>query len=219
MTLKGFIPKFISNRVVLGFYGFLRKFQSFLRISWKYCARHFKENEKAYGLKGYPVYIENQNEYTDMRYGRVTMKYAGCEIMAVYNTMYDLTGRHDESLPEMIYEFERDGMAVSGRFGTAPQAIRDYFERHGFETRMTLRESEFDEIAVKSNAVILTFYNDCRDIFKHIHTISVTKEYGKYIAHNTYCDGRVVGPWESISELINNINEGNAKGICLIGIR
>ena len=58
-----------------------------------------------------------------MYYGNKTISFCGCEIIATYNAIYDLTGKHDISFPEMINDFEKYRIALSGFFGTAPRAI------------------------------------------------------------------------------------------------
>jgi len=49
------------------------------------------------------------------------MQYSGCEIFAVYNTVYSLLSHPLMSLPELISRFEKDGMALGGKFGTSPK--------------------------------------------------------------------------------------------------
>ena len=61
-----------------------------------------------------------------MYFGNKTISFCGCEIIATYNALYDLTGNHDINFPEIINEFEKDGIVLSGFFGTAPKAVEDY---------------------------------------------------------------------------------------------
>lgn len=219
--LKGIIPKIVSNRVLLWFFEVLRWFQG-------NNSKLFKENlkvnlismplhlEKILGGSGF---IEDQNNYGDMKFGKVSMRHSGCEIIAVFNALHNLIGEHDCSLPELITEFEKDGMVLSGKFGTAPKAIMDYFYRQGYDVSLETREGNFKRLADISDTLILTMYNDKTDITKEVHTVNISKTQGEFCAHNVYCNGLVVGPFDSINKLIESINDGKAKGISLIGIK
>ena len=164
-------------------------------------------------------YIEDQNSYTDMPYGKATMQYSGCEIFAVYNAAYSLLAHPLMDLPELISFFEKDGMALGGKFGTSPKALRDFLESKGFTTFFSTMEKDFDTLAAAYPSLIFTMYNDKNDIRKEIHTIHISKSNDQYTAHNVYCNGTTVGPCPSFQELIKSINCGKAKGISLIGIR
>jgi len=221
MMLRAFIPKNVSNRVFVNVYDFMRRCQRLGRK--RYCLHldenklRFKEHEHRISVDG--GYIEDQNNYTDMRYGKVTMKFSGCEIFATYNALHNLHGHSPIELSDMIEEYEKDGMVLAGKFGTAPRAIRDYLRKHDYDTLFTVRENEFDDIARSSDTLILTMYNDRNDIMHEVHTICISKENGMYTGHNVHCNGVVVGPYPTVTELIGHINGGRAKGISLIGIK
>ena len=130
---KSFIPMRVSNETILNFFEILRKtasheFKGNLEKNTKNFKNHLEEIEKNDG------YIENQHLYTDMSYGNKTIDFCGCEIIATYNAIYDLTGKHDISFPNMIDSYEKDGIVLSGFFGTAPRAIEDYLKKQGFKT-------------------------------------------------------------------------------------
>lgn len=216
------IPK-VSNRVIINFYEILR-FLNKLKPKKNKIKKALEENTLKFidhinQINKCDGYIEDQNNYTDMKYGKVTMQYAGCEIIATFNAINNILGECKKNLGEMIQEFEKDGCVLSGKFGTAPKAIADYLNKNGFVSKISLKEVDFDKIAEESESLILTMYNDVNDIRKEIHTINISKNAGKYIGHNVYCNGIIVGPFDTVSELINNINSGKAKGISLIGIR
>ena len=213
---KSFIPQKISNETSLTFFEFLRKiaFHNFpgnLEKNSENFKNHLKEIEKNNG------YIENQHEYTDMYYGNKTISFCGCEIISAYNALYDLTGNHNISFPEIINEFEKDGIVLSGFFGTAPRAIEDYFKNHGFKTISSTKKEEYDKIGEESDALILTLYNDKYDIFNMVHSINITKKENKYYVHNNGNNCHKI-PYNSISDLLARINQGNSKDIFLIGI-
>ncbi len=162
-------------------------------------------------------FVEDQNNYGNMKFGKVTMAYAGCEVFATGNALRSLTGRQ-VNYPKLIERFEKDGMVLLGGFGTAPKAIAEFFEECGYEAQIVTQRERFDEVAAQYPVVILTMYNDSEDITKKVHTVCITHSKKGYTAHNVYCDGTVVGPYKTIDELIASINGGRAKGISLIGI-
>lgn len=215
------IPNRIDNHVVVSVLELMRKVQRLFHkdfsVNLKYNEENFKRHieiiQKNHG------YIEDQNNYADMKYGKVTMKYAGCEIFATYNAVFSLTGKHEMSLARMIFDYEKDGAVLSGKFGTAPKAISDYLTRLGFITYFSTDEEEFDKIGREYDSLILTMYNDRNAILKEVHTINISKDCETYTAHNVYCNGNVIGPFACVSEVIKNINGGKAKGISLIGIK
>ena len=106
--LFAFIPRRISNKTVIAFYELLRKIQKFKKTSWR---EHLFINQKAFSshlnaISKNKGYIEDQNSYTDMPYGKATMQYSGCEIFAVYNAAYSLLAHPLMDLPELISFFE-----------------------------------------------------------------------------------------------------------------
>ncbi len=218
--MRAWIPARVGNRTVIRFLDLLRGGQ---RVFGRSFPGNREKNEAAFpaheaAIRAAGGFVEDQNRYGDMVYGRTTMRYAGCEIFAAYNIIVALLGRTLMSLPEMIEAFEKDGMVLSGKFGTAPKAIRDFLRQQGFSAEMTAREREFDEFGKRFEGLILTMYNDRNDIGQEVHTVAVSKDAAGFTAHNVYGSGRVVGPCAGLSELIGGINGGRAKGIALIGV-
>lgn len=214
------IPK-INNKVMLMFYEVLRKLHRRPKgdISLTYWqnknsfVNHLEQIEKQGG------YIEDQNNYPDIKYGKKTISFSGCEIIAVYNVIQEIFTEKRYDFAKLIEEFEKDGCVLSGKFGTAPIAMADFFKRRGYATEVSIKEKDYKQLENDYDSFILTMYNDKHDIRKEIHTVSISKNGGKYIAHNVYCNGTVTKPYSSINELIDNINNGRAKAISLIGIR
>lgn len=218
--LCAFIPHHVSNRVVVGALDLMRRGQ---RLAKKDFSSNLARNERAFQnhvetIRKNGGYVEDQNRYTDMVYGRVTMQYAGCEIFAVYNAIYSINGRNDMSLPEMIAKFERDGMVLSGKFGTAPKAVRDFLECQGFRTEFVTDETQFEDLGERSRGLILTMYNDKDDIRREVHTVSISKDPDGYRGHNVNCNGDVLGPCGSLRELMAQMNGGRIKAVSMIGV-
>ena len=217
--IKGFIPRHVGNRTVLGTLDAMRRgeknMHGLLRSNYannRFAIRNHRDSiRRAHGL------VEDQKNYTDMKFGKVTMAYAGCEVFAAGNALRTLTGRQ-VNYPKLIDRFERDGMILLGGFGTAPKAISEFFEECGYETELVTHEELFDSVAAVNDVSILTLYNDGEDIMQKVHTVCVTREKDGYYAHNVYCDGTVVGPCKTIMQMLSDINVGRSKGISLIGI-
>ena len=50
-----------------------------------------------------------------------------------------------------------------------------------------------------------------------VHTVNITKKDNKYFVHNNGYNS-FLEPYDSISDLLSRINNGNSKDIFLIGI-
>lgn len=218
--LDGFIPGKISNKVVVGTLNLMRGANRIVKKDYGTLVENvdiFETQHKPY-LTNTFGFIEDQHNYTDMRFGKYTMDYSGCEVIAVYNAINALGEGEPQNLAYYIADFENDGMVLNGKFGTAPKAINDRLNKYGFETCMTLKEEEYNVIAGQSRTLILTFYNDKDRISSQIHTVNISKSDRGYIAHNVFCNGKPHGPFKNIYDLMNAINGGRAMGISLIGI-
>lgn len=217
ISLYSFVPRFISNRVILVFFELLSFIQRIFRYKGK--TEHNVEKYKKYKsqIEESSGYIENQNDYYDMSYGKTTIAYAGCEIIAVFNALNSL-GVKSIQFPLLIADFERNGMVLGGKFGTSPMAIYKFLKKNNFGTEITWKEKEFDLLSQKSDSMILTLYNDKNNILKEIHTVNISKNKG-YWVHNYFGNGEMLGPYKCIKDIFENINSGKTKGICLIGIK
>jgi len=219
-SFRALIPRLMSNRGMLRAFELLRRLQ---KLNPRVYTRQRAGNEEALpnhtALLAPKAMIEDQRDWEDLRFGRCTMSYSGCEIIAAFNTIRSLTGGDILSLPELIARFEKDGMVLSGHFGSAPRAVADHLKRLGFDTCLKTNPGDFEALAQDSDGLILTMYNDGRDITDHIHTIAITKEDGSYYAHNAACDGSIPPPGNTITELIAGLNGGRARAICLIGVK
>lgn len=174
-------------------------------------------------------FIENQNEWESVRFGLSTMKYSGCEIMAVYNALLDLGNRMTaQDMAELISVFEKKGAELQGRWGCSPGSVRNYLIRRGYRVITTAKTDPdtINSIGENSDSVIITAYNDRNDIRRMIHTISVTKDTGgHYTLHNAYkrINGRYAAysgntPVNRLWEVMGLISQGQAAPIYVIGI-
>ena len=217
--LRAFIPQKISNKTIVWFLELMRKIDNLFDGDFSI---HRHENEinvlLHFRTKSVSGFIEDQNCWHDVSFGKVNMQYAGCEIFAVYNALHALNKEETLSLDKLISEFEHDGMVLRGHFGTSPAALRDFFKKQGYRTEMVTEENAFESLSKRYETLILTMYNDKHDILKEVHTVSISKCRHGFTAHNVYCNGRVTGPYKTITELLKHINNGQAQAISLIGI-
>lgn len=230
---KEFIPRKISNQTVLRAYDIARHLMNGI-TSIRSCRNAKKNSEilcKPNCLITSGAYIENQAQWKQVQYGsgfHSNMAHSGCGIIAAYNA-YVALGQNPTgaTMINMITAFEKDGAAICGEAGTAPSAIRDYFERHGFRVVMTTdRDIEkVNEIGEICDTAIVTVYNDINNIFKQLHTICITREEdGTYTNHNSNIWDKVnkkyvsqIG-FKSLQEAIDHLAAGSAAIICTIGI-
>ena len=220
--LLAFIPKHVSERTVLRFFEFLRK--TAIKRN-KRTERNLRHNEDAITkyieeIKNSGGFIEGQKSLTDLRYGRKSLDYCGCEIIALYNALVSLKAKGRESLPKLIAAFEKDGMVLSGKFGTSPRAIYDYLKKKGFDCTFFLgNRFDLKSLEEECDTYILTVFNDRNNIKKQVHTIAVSKDEDGFIAHNVYGNGVAQGPFANAEDMLGKINKGRSKIICAIGIK
>lgn len=227
IKLKAFIPQKISNKTVLTILtilsGLHRVRETVIRSNAAHNATALL-NKKVYDPRNY---IENQNEWAAVRFGRkYSMCYSGCEIIAVCNAFRALgKGVSAQFIVTLISAFERRGAVLGGFFGTAPYAVEKYFKENGYPVTATdsMDREIIDEIARKSDTVIVVAYNDKNDIMKQVHTVSITKEEDKtYSVHNAYyrVDGRyrAKSGYRTLQDAINGISGSHPASIYVIGI-
>ena len=221
-----FVPQRVSGRTALGFMEFLRAVQPRRAVLaegnlYGNLYAYSKHRERVSQQDGY---IEDQENYTDLRYGTVTVAYAGCEVIAVANVLNALRragllgNKKCRELPHLLYSFEMNGKILGGRFGTSPGSLRDYMRYCGFEAELYTEPGNFSTAAEISDVLILTCYNDGKNLLREVHTFCISKEDG-YRTHNAYHRGRAGRRYENFDDLLRDLNGGLAKPICLIGIK
>lgn len=231
MRLASFIPRYISNRLVVRVYqvlSWIRVPRSVREKNYVHNLKQLREMERELWMDPY-VCIENQAQWGNIRFGagrHHNMGYSGCEIIAVFNACKTLYGSGTpEELADLIRRFEAKGAALKGEFGTSPLALARYLKSSGMEVRTSYgKQRSVEEIERESTVMIATVYNDGNDITKQIHTVCITRDVsGGYVLHNAYCRDRTGRYTESISyptlrEAITHISGYGAKLLYLIGI-
>lgn len=228
-----FIPKHVSNRTLLNIYHALTLFKVPSRIREKNYAVNCKQLncEKWNIWKNSSAYIENQNEWKNIRFGmglHHNMSYSGCEVIASYNAWKALKGSGTpEQMAKLILDYETYGAALWGEFGTSPYAIAKYFKKKGFSVAAAHGNdyTAVDVIVNKYKVMIATVYNDRNDITKQVHTVCITVDSNKrYILHNAYITNKSGAyvesvPYAALTDAIRHISRYEPKLIYLIGIK
>ena len=196
---KGFIPRKVDNETVLKSYDLM---SAMCPISSKTIESNAAWNAKeltqtdASGNNVYipkaGSYIENQSEWGNVKFGcspNSDMSYSGCEIIATYNALSALgENTSADTMVNLISSYEKNGAALYGEFGVAPNAIERYMKNAGYQVQSTisLDQGKINEIGENSDVIIATVYNNKNDITGEIHTVCITKtQGGNYMAHNT----------------------------------
>lgn len=231
--IASLIPTYVSNRVLVKGYRFLALFgvPRFVRRN------HFRENCERLKETNWnfwhesDVLIENQSEWGNIRFGvgrRLSMRYAGCEIIATYNARKALgVPSSRKMMAELIEIYEARGAALWGAFGVAPTMIAAYFRKNGFavETADGADEAAVERIAQNHRVMIATAYNDKNDIMAQIHTVCITKRADSgFVLHNAYRrdkSGQYSSspPYTTVQEAVSHLSAREAKLIYLIGVK
>lgn len=213
--IKAFIPGLPNSLVV----GALRFFSLFSFISKKRRQKNSLTNEGILEKESYTGrdgYIEDQHAMKELMFGRSDMAYSGCEIIAVYNALLSLGIKKD--LTGLIGIFEKRGSVLGGRFGTSPYALYRYLSKTVGNTVFSFKRRDFDRIAEESRVLIITYYNDAKDIMQQIHTVCVTKDEKDVLKpHNAYCTQTGIRTVKGLEDALGV--QGRGKIIFMTGIK
>lgn len=206
------IPTHVSPKLVVWVYGVLDRLIFIKRSVRK---ENRSVNDRVLNSESSPYkqgYIENQSEWKDIRFGRSTMAFSGCEIMAVYNVLYALDkGRGTKLIGELIEEFEKSGAALKGVIGSSPKSIRRHLLKRGIDCSIVWKEEDIDP---DCKLAIATVYNDKKSLYSQIHTITFTKDENGFRAHNARSRQKY---YPTLREAINGVGS-DPKMICAIQI-
>ena len=216
--IKSFIPQKVADGIVLGFFSVL----SMRGLGKSLVAAHRLANDSVLSQKNalglMNGYIENQAELGDFLYGKKrTADYNSCEVIALYNCLLSMK-ESDLNFAALLEYFEKKGITYKGEFGTSPKAIQNYLTKLGYQTELAIGKRLNYELLTRFqnqyDSYFLTIYNHERDITKQIHTVSITREKGKYKLHNA---GTKL-EFESLHSIMNFLKVRHSKTLCLCGI-
>lgn len=229
--LKAFIPQHLSNAQVLWFLDICTHF----KILKKKGLANRRANAEAF-TKDFPSeghfftqenFIENQPQWKPVKFGKYSMDYSGCEIIATYNALLSLGEKlSQDDMIALISRYEKKGAVLCGGWGVAPRAVYRFFKEKGYDVCLTCSRgpADINTMGERYGTIIINVYNDAEDITRQIHTMNVSKnDKNCFILHNCYRtgkDGRYVMsvPYGSLYDVIRSINGGKAQPICIIGV-
>lgn len=138
------------------------------------------------GDSGYSLgkYIYRQDTLEKMKFGNVNMKFAGCELIAVYNAIKDVNGSATK-LSKIIYSAEMLGYTVaSGLFGTNPYRVGKLLTQFGLKYSVVRRPQKLER--KRGNRYIISNWNT-NSLFGKLHTYMMKVMPGKKInSYNEY---------------------------------
>ena len=181
-----------------------------LSEAWNFCARRLRprtwarrreENRAAVGLYdaggARPICGQELGPAAALPFGRKTLSYCGCEVIAVYNVLLALG--EPRPLAEITDYFEGTGIILNGSGGTHVEAIPRFFRSCGCaaEPLYASRAREYDAAFAGAPAAVFSFWN-ARTLracgrWVGVHTVCVTHApSGGVLVQNVH--GRAVRP-------------------------
>ena len=137
-------------------------------------------------------------------YGKFTMDYNGCEVIAAHNAL--LTLGIAEPLGEAAAYFERHGLFLGGAWGTHVLAVPGYFNKaHGCRAKVYWKDFDTALTAkAGARAAVFSYWNDKTDLMKGVHTVAITHGAdGGLLIDNLYtAEPEPYAAYRSIAELI-----------------
>lgn len=174
---------------------------------------NMKINSEAFGRRRGLLHGQKTQPLCDMYYGKYSLGWNGCEIIAAANVM-EMCGL-PQYFPQVIFEFELNRMHYifpSGYWGTSPKRLGRFFSAHGLSFKRIFPKKEFVQNSAggKHSCGIVSFWNNKKsdhgaDFFSGgLHTVAYRYDNGKYLVYNLY--GRDTSPREveSIAEVFSD---------------
>jgi len=183
-------------------------------------------------------YIENQSnaEWAKINYGFANLQEAGCGIFATYNTLVALGENPTaDDLVDIISSYEKNGMALGGKIGTSPYAVRDYLaKKHSVKMTFDITQNNLRNFERNYTAYVSLAVNNRSDITSGGHYVSITRhdnnEKGADLKTNPYQfkwhnNGGI--RWQKnqyfyhLYDTIENLGTGagmKSAEICLLGV-
>lgn len=150
------------------------------RLTRSATARRRERNRAAvaaYTASG-PVNGQRLPPVAALPYGRYTMDYNGCEVLAAYNAL--LTLGEAAPLSEVSAWFERRGLFLGGLWGTHVLAVPEFFKARGFAVEVLYKD--FDEAFSSVPAAVFAFWNDAKRLRRGLHTVALAHADGGRLA-------------------------------------
>lgn len=149
-----------------------------------------------------------------------TVANAGCEAIAVYNTLHDL-GK-DVSLSKIIYDIERNKETLwNGWFGTKTSRVDEILEMYGVKSRVT-NKPEFIDRAAREGAIkegqifVASGCNGPIGVLKGVHTFEIVYSPSQnpqepWLVYNRFSADEEPKPYATFAEIFDGRVEQISK--------
>ena len=208
--MKRFVNRLAVNRGLVRLSHALSGLWNLLTLHTPWAKRRGARNRAALGAYAGQGHIQGQElaPVAALPYGRYTMAYNGCEVIATYNAL--LTLGVPLPLGEVAAWYERRGLFLGGLWGTHVLAIPRFFREHGLRAdtlfASTVRErGAYDTAFAGAGAAVFSFWNSSRRLRNGVHTVALSHCPGGMAIHNL--QGRDPAPctaFHSIQELLDH---------------
>ena len=169
-----------------------------------------RREENGAALRRYPggSYINGQGRGAVSRlpFGKFTMDYNGCEVIACYNALRVL-GK-ERPLSEVAAYFERRGIFLAGRWGTHVAELPRFFSGLGLHPETLYASSvnnltQYDAAFSGGKAAVFSFWNDASKLRRGVHTVALAHGPDGLVIFNLHSsDLRANTDYRSISDFI-----------------
>ena len=154
------------------------------------------------------TYINGQGrgEVSRLPFGKFTMDYNGCEVIACYNALRVLGC--ERPLSEVAAYFERRGIFLAGRWGTHAAELPRYFERLGLHPHTLYASSvrdpaEYDAAFAGAKTAVFSFWNDAKRLRSGVHTVALAHSPAGLVIFNLYnSDSAPNTRYRSVSDFV-----------------
>jgi len=160
------------------------------------------------------IYNQKKIPKDQWRYGLRSSAATGCGWIAAYNAL-KLMGYHAE--PEkLIRYYERNMPVLNGNLGTFAATPVKLFKKLGFDVKVSMRPSAFDDLARESDACLL-FYHWAKLPKFGGHYVALQYLDGQFTGYNTYKNS--AGPDRYGTSLEGYLKNHKFFGMVLIGLK
>jgi len=151
------------------------------------------------------IFGQGLPEVANLKYGNYTIRYNGCELVAIYNALVNLDAPRD--FKDIIASAEKmKGVKWSlfwlkSVFGTKPKGIGRLLEHYGRKITASKKRRNFSGMLLPGGTYIVTFFNG--HIWQGIHTVMFVCDGDSGIrVFNHYDNDKKAREYESLDKFL-----------------